>query len=366
MKKQLFWFVFLAALLVTGCAGCTVPAGEETDSGSLTIMTWNVHNLFDGEDNGYEYEEFLQASGWSAEKYLGRLNSISDAISRINPLPDIILLQEIESLTVLEDLAEAISDVSSGSYSWSHFAGNPGAAVGLGILSSYPLADIKTHSITINGDTTPRPVLETKVQTNDNVPDFIIFACHWKSKVGGDEITEHTRKASARVILRRIRELQESEPELGIIIAGDLNLTHDEFYRQNASRICALLPDDPYCAMLTQGIQKDYIVISRNIPPAPVHFPQETIVFYSPWMRELENGTYFYRNNWETIDHFLVSSQFFTDSGWEYQKTIVVNFPPFANANGIPVSYNTRTGLGISDHLPLVMTLIMSVKTDAD
>ncbi|MCL2411144.1 MAG: endonuclease/exonuclease/phosphatase family protein, partial [Treponema sp.] len=335
---------------------CSVSETGREDTSYLTIMTWNVHNLFDGEDNGYEYPEFLQSSGWSREKYLGRLSTLSDAISRISPLPDIIALQEVENLTVLEDLALAVG----GGHAWVHFAGNPGAAIGLGILSRRPLLEAKAHTITIDGDTSPRPVLEIRVQPKAGVEEaIVIFICHWKSKLGGDIATEAARRASTRVILRRIRELQENEPNLGIIVAGDLNLNHDDFYRHGASIVCALLPDDPFSVILTGGIQNDFIVITRNKPPVPIYFPQETIVMYSPWMRELENGSYFFRNNWNTIDHFLVSYQFFDNTGWEYVKTVVKNYPPFANSNGLPMPYNVRTGFGLSDHLPLVMTLRM-------
>ena len=356
MKQQKVFLIAAAALFLTGCAGCAVSEGEEEiDSGRLALMTWNIHNLFDGEENGNEYDEFLPSSGWSAEKYLGRVNTITDAIARISPQPDIIAIQEIESFKALEGLAVSLS----GGYSHFHFAGNEGAAIGLGIISRYPLLNVMAHSITIDDDTAPRPVLEARIQARE---EFVIFVCHWKSKIGGDEATESTRRASARVILRRARELRENEPNLGIITAGDLNQNHDEFYRQNASMICALLPDDPYCAQVSSNIQKDFIVITKNIPPAPVHFPEESISFYSPWIKELKDGSYFYKNNWETIDHFLVSAQFFDNSGWEYEKTVIVNIPPFANESGIPTPYNTRTGLGLSDHLPLLLTLTM--KTD--
>ena len=351
MKQQTFGVVILACLLVTGCAGCATPAEETAgDSSLLTMMTWNIHNLFDGEDNGYEYDDFLQSSGWSAEKYKGRINTVTDAIKRIEPQPDIIILQEIESLKILEDLSLSLNN----GYSWSHFAGNPGSAIGLGIISRYQLMNVKIHSITINGNTTPRPVLEARVQ------NLVIFACHWKSKIGGDEATESTRRASARVILRRVKELWENESDLGIIIAGDLNQNHDEFYRQNASMICALLPDDIYCAQASGGIQKDFIVISKNIPPVPINFPEKTITFYSPWIKELENGSYFYKNNWETIDHFLLSPQIFSDSKWRYEKIKIINIAPFANPSGIPAPYNSRTGLGMSDHLPLMLFLTIS------
>ncbi|MCL2196443.1 MAG: endonuclease/exonuclease/phosphatase family protein [Treponema sp.] len=361
MKKFIFLFLLPAitglalAGLVFACAavlsGCSPEQETPEETAGITLMTWNIHNLFDGKDDGFEYNEFMQSAGWSAEKYLGRINSICEAIEKISPRPDIIMLQEIESLKILEDLAEELPR----GYSYSHFANNPGSAIGLGVISRYPITDAKAHSITIDGETTPRPVLEARVQANGN--EFFIFVCHWKSKIGGDKATENVRKSSARVILRRIRELLESEPDIGIIIAGDLNENHDEFFRQGADRICALVPDDPYCAKITNGTQRDYFVISGNRNLEPAHFNKEAVMLFSPWFRDLENGSYFYQYKWETIDHFLISKQFFNNSGLEYDKTVIINFEPFANLNGIPVSYNTKTGMGLSDHLPLLLTL---------
>jgi len=345
------WAVVVLAVIFI-LTGCDIPKTEElTQIKTLTLMTWNVHNLFDGKDDGYEYAEFQQSSGWSIEKYMGRVNTISAAIKTLETQPDIIVLQEVENLQILEDL----SYVFPMTYLWSHFANNPESAIGLGILSRFPLLDAKAHSIFINDDSTPRPVLEARVQTDAD--DIIIFACHWKSKIGGDDATERTRKASARVILRRVREIWEYEPDTGIIIAGDLNLSHDDFFRRGSNLICALLPDDSLSASLAGTEQNDFIVISGNKPPMPEHFSQENIVFFSPWMNELKNGSYFYRNNWETIDHFLVSGQFFINSGWEYERVIVIAHEPFADVDGRPIPYNVRTGYGLSDHLPLVLTL---------
>jgi endonuclease/exonuclease/phosphatase family metal-dependent hydrolase len=325
-------------------------------------MTWNAQNLFDGKDDGFEYDEFKEAAGWSTEKYLGRINSISAAIGSVEPKPDIIMMQEIESLKILEDLALSIS----GDFSCCLFAKNPGSAVGIGIISRLPLTETRVHSITINGETTPRPVLESRIHSDDG--DFVIFVCHWKSKLGGDSATENVRMSSARVLLRRLRELWKNEPELGIIIAGDLNENHDEFIRR--SEICALVPDDIYCAQLTGcytaeserivDLQKDFFVLSKNKPPVPVHFPEGTVAMFSPWMADLENGSYYYKNDWETIDHFLISPQFFNNSFLEYERTMVVNNQHFANSSGIPVPYNMRTGNGLSDHLPLLLVLRMT------
>jgi len=353
--KILRWACLLLALAVLlTAASCTVSDSKAEKTAAepdvLTLMTWNVQNLFDGLDNGFEYDEFLNSAGWSAEKYKGRINTISAAVGSVKPLPDIVMFQEIESIVVIHDIADALS----GGYEYSHFAKNPGAALGVGILSRFPFTNTKTHSITIGGETTPRPVLETRVQAKK---EFVVFVCHWKSKLGGDDNTESTRRASARVILRRIRELWEEEPELGVIVAGDLNENHNEFFRRNAQVICALLPDDPYCAQMADGIQKDFIVLGKDKPPEPVNFPRGTVVLFSAWVRDVEKGSYYYKNDWETIDHFLVSGQFFNNSGLSFEKAAPANFSPFANEYGVPVPYNIRTGAGLSDHLPLLMTL---------
>jgi len=354
MKNLRCACLLLGLTVLLAAAGCSPSEAKAekpaANPGTLTLMTWNVQNLFDGLDNGYEYDEFLNSAGWSTEKYKGKVNAISEAIGSVKPPPDIIMFQEIESLGTIQDIAEALS----GGYVYSHFAKNPGAALGVGIISRFPLIEPKTHSITIGSETTPRPVLETRIQAEK---EFIIFVCHWKSKLGGDDNTEKTRRASARVILRRIRELWEEEPDLGVIVAGDLNENHNEFFKRDAKVICALLPDDPYCAQLAGGIQKDFIVLGKNKPPEPVNFPSETVVLFSAWMRDVEKGSYYYKNEWETIDHFLVSEQFFNNTGWSFEKAAPADFSPFVNAYGVPVSYNIRTGAGLSDHLPLLMTL---------
>jgi len=351
MKNLYFLLVLVFAL--SGCSN-SEPGTQPDEPGILTLMTWNVQNLCDGVDDGYEYDEFLQSAGWSQEKYMGRINAISAAIGGLKAQPDILMLEEIESNVILEDLARALPK----DYACCHFANNPGSAVGIGILSRLPLTDTKNHSISINGETTPRPVLEARVQTKKG--DIILFVCHWKSKLGDDDVTESIRRSSVRVLLRRIREIKENEPDIGFIIAGDLNENHDEFFRRKASVICALVPDDLYCVKLSnvnvEG-QKDFLIITGNKPPLPVNFPQESIVLFSPWMSDLQNGSYFYKYNWETIDHFLISGHFFDNSDWEYEKVIIGDTEPFANSSGIPTHYNTKTGAGLSDHLPLILTI---------
>ena len=99
--------------LLLGIAGsCRISNddnAQKNNPNSVTIMTWNMQALFDGRDDGNEYDEYRASAGWSAEKYRGRLSVISKAISGMSTMPDIIAALEIESPAVIKDLASSIS-----------------------------------------------------------------------------------------------------------------------------------------------------------------------------------------------------------------------------------------------------------------
>jgi endonuclease/exonuclease/phosphatase family metal-dependent hydrolase len=376
MKRNLgLLCVLLLLALATGCAGCNVSGTEEKvpeKQDSIAIMTWNVQALFDGDEEGTEYDDYRESADWNREKYRGRLNVIAKAIDGMERKPDVIALQEVESATVVADLAAALS----GRYGWTHFAVIPEMALGVGLLSRFPLSETKSHAVNIEGEIAPRPMLEARVNVTagDGTPSPLeLFVCHWKSKLGGDDATESTRRASARIIIRRIRELAQTEPELPVIIMGDLNENYDEFYRRSGAAISALLPDDPRAAEFSglyglgsgdvdavQELQKDFIILSKGKPPVVRYFPEGVTALYSPWAAELQDGSYYYKSDWETIDHFLLSPQLFDETGWEFENCAVVNYPPFVSTTkGLPVAYNPRTGSGLSDHLPLLLSLKM-------
>ncbi|MDR1239075.1 MAG: endonuclease/exonuclease/phosphatase family protein [Treponema sp.] len=363
---MLWWAITLGGCGFSGC-----DTGAMTDNGeggsSLTIMTWNVQALFDRTETGTEYEEYRESAGWSGEKYSGRLNAMAQAIGTMEPgAPDILALEEVENAGVLEELAGGA--LGKYGYKWSFFVTASGSPLGLGVLSRFPLVNTRAHSLSFNGETTPRPVMEVWVQNSDD--PLALFICHWKSKLGGDDATEALRRASARILLRRMREIQRESPGVPMAVVGDLNENHDEFYRRNGAVISALLPDDPYAAKLTglsgaEGepgdtmlkLQADFLILVKNKPPAAAHFPSGALALYSPWGRELDGGSYYYQNEWETIDHFLLSGAFFDEAGWEFDSVRVADQSPFTNAKGLPNSYNPRTGAGLSDHLPLVLTV---------
>lgn len=350
-------------------AGC---GPDETGPDVFIVAQWNVQTLFDGHETGREFSQFREAAGWTEEKYRARIVSLSRAIlqmapeesfgsnglrRRARPMPDIIGFMEIENLGILEDFARG--ELSRHGYLWAAFASIPGAPIGVGFLSRLPIVDVRAHSITVEGVTAPRPLLEVRVKPAGR--PVVLLLSHWKSKRGGDVATTPQRRASARVAQRRIGELKAAEPETPVIVMGDLNENHDEFYRHLGQLLTALLPDDPGAALLAAqrrpGSPPDFLVLSAEKPPRAIFFPGNVHALYSPWKTEKTGGTFYFRDRWQTIDHFLLCERFFDGTGWNYAGSSVLNHAPFVGADGTPNSYNPRTGRGLSDHLPLLLYL---------
>ena len=374
MKRMTAGTIFFPAIFVlTGCGAFQSAAGKGKEAPRIFIAAeWNVQALFDGQENGNEYGEYLEASGWTEEKYKARITAVSQAVMQMvqtdkaadsekrgSPVsgssPDLIGFVELENARVLEDLAGGA--LSKYGYFWTAFANIPGLSLGVGVLSRFPITDIRAHSITVGKETAPRPVLEVRVEPGGK--PLVFFLCHWKSKLGGDDVTEPQRRSSARVIQRRLRELKETEAETPVIVMGDLNENHDEFYRHSGGLLSALLPDEPDAAAVAISARapNDFLVLSREKPPGAFSFSEDVQALYSPWEEEITGGSFYYKGGWETIDHFLLSEGLFNGSGWVYEGCQVLNHAPFATSEGIPNAYVPRTGRGLSDHLPLLLYL---------
>ncbi|MDR0557446.1 MAG: endonuclease/exonuclease/phosphatase family protein [Treponema sp.] len=360
------WISALWPLILAGCGACgdglpqDYSTAKRQEPGVLRIATWNVQALFDGTEDGCEYEEYVDGAGWAREKYLARLNSIAHALDSLEETPDILTVIEVEKSQILEDLAD--NYLKEYGYHWTFFGNNEGAPLGIGVLSRFPLAQTRAHSLSNQGLVIPRPVLEVWVAVEEK--PLALFLCHWKSKLGGDAETEELRRAAALVIARRVSDIQRENADAPIVVMGDLNENYDEFYRQGNSVVTALLPDDPDASALAlDRVCTDFLVISRKKPPEARYFSEgdgwafAPAVFYSPWASELSGGSYNYHDAWETIDHFLLNAPLFDGAGWDFDSCTVIDIEPFINAYGYPASYNPGTGNGLSDHVPLFLTL---------
>jgi hypothetical protein len=307
---------------------CTSPAPA-----ALSVLSWNVEALFDGQDDGVEYAEYRAAQGWNEEKFRSRLTAIAKAFAGMEGgSPDVAVFIELENQRVLDSLAEK----AEFGYLQGYFAKKDGQALGTGVLSRYPVTKMLSHGYSQDGGNIPRPISEVWIEARGE--EFVILVCHWKSRLGKPEVSRALRNDAAALI-RRISEDIRAEREaegktaVPILLAGDFNQTAAEFFAD----------DFPF-------------PVTRNREDFRQSRPDEPL-FWTPWDTELDGGSYYYKGKWESIDHFFLSGAFFDGTAWDYGGIKALTGAPWTGTNGFPQSFNPRTGSGLSDHLPLVLTL---------
>jgi endonuclease/exonuclease/phosphatase family metal-dependent hydrolase len=353
----------LFSVVLWGCplAGETeAKPGEPRDgAGRLVAACWNVQALFDGTEDGAEYDEYVAEAGWTDAKYRARLERVEKAVGEMaEGGPDLLALVEVENEGVLKDLAEgALRDFG---YRWTAFASLEGAALGLGVLSRLPIESALSHGASRLGEETPRPTLEVRVSA-EGAP-LVLFVAHWKSKLGGEAETEPLRRAAAEALARRVGELEAEEPRTAVLALGDLNENWDEFVRRGGAEATALLPDDGDAAAAVLAAdgsaERTVVVLAAERPPSCASVPQG-IPFYTPWPESEYRGSYAYRGRWETIDHALLARSLFDGAGWDYADFRVAETPGAVDGRGFPIGYDPRSGAGLSDHLPIVVDLTL-------
>ncbi|WP_304224823.1 endonuclease/exonuclease/phosphatase family protein [Gracilinema caldarium] len=356
--------VLLLPLFFLGCTGCENPLAKPKKQTHFRLASWNLQAFFDGQEAGTEYADFTAKASWNEVAYKSRLQVLSDAMGRWGevqtqgdiPGPDMFALIEIENAQVLADLLAG--PLASFKYTYSAFAINPGAPLGLALASRFPITATRCHSIQTPSFSAPRPMLEAEIELPGKEGEkLIVFVCHWKSKLGSIKETEAIRRASAQLVNRRIQELvQDRSGKVPLfLVAGDLNENIDEYDRQGTTILTALMPAgislDPYpeaalsprpCLMVTDSVQE--------LPT----FTEDPALLYSPWNQSEWQGSYAYQSAWEKIDHILLGYPFFDNLGWDYAGFSVLDHAPFVNDAGYPNSFNPRTRKGLSDHLPIV------------
>ncbi|AQW85970.1 putative endonuclease/exonuclease/phosphatase [Campylobacter pinnipediorum subsp. caledonicus] len=169
---------------------------------TIKIATYNVENLFDGENNGNEYRDFkIGKSPWDYQKYKHKLANIKEVIKSIDA--DIIALQEIENEDVLKELIKGTD------YKFISFKTTKNAPVGLGLISK--LRPILTKSFSVAGVKT-RDILKVSFEEDEKI--FSIFINHFPAFKKNGITSQKKAERTLRVAL---------ENEKNAIVLGDFN-----------------------------------------------------------------------------------------------------------------------------------------------
>ena len=224
------------ALAAPGCGGADPPGGEGGagggdggtgaidaggDAGSPTetirVVTWNVHDFFDSVKDGTEVV-------LSSADFQKKVAAVGGVLARFDA--DVVVLQEVESLRVLDALADGpLAGKGYGARVVS--SGNDPRGINVAALSRRPFARVVAHKddfFTKAGTTDPRyryarDCLELHVDAAGL--DLTLLGVHFKSKSSPDDPDK--RAAEAQHTRAIADGLRDNFPTARVLVLGDFN-----------------------------------------------------------------------------------------------------------------------------------------------
>ncbi|AKS40784.1 endonuclease/exonuclease/phosphatase family protein [Wenzhouxiangella marina] len=215
------------------------PASGPTE---LSIASLNALDLFDDVDDpdrpiptcdaGYIASNRVVLS---PAEYQLKLAKLADTITQGLNFPDVIALQEVESLTTLQDLADAISAARGFTYTPYLVPGNDRGEINNGFLVAESRVAVDAiiqegGDECLSSDNTPlhdRPTLTLEarfIANGENWP-FVVMNNHFRSLGGidSDARVRLKRHEQAQSVAARVQARQSADPLLPIILVGDKN-----------------------------------------------------------------------------------------------------------------------------------------------
>jgi endonuclease/exonuclease/phosphatase family metal-dependent hydrolase len=344
-----------AILLVAVLGACTE---QQADVSSVTVMSFNVENLFDNlDDPNKDDKAYLPIEAKSGAEHIAACNEISfdkfrdeclnlnwtDAIveTKLNAVAetirhsndgrgaDIIALQEVENVGILERLrTEKLADL--GYQPAILVEGSDARGIDVAFLSKYPLVgEPALHALSLPDF--PERAKDTRgvLQASFLLPDQSIvtgFSVHFPAP--------YHPTAMRVAAYQHLADLRAALPsDHHVFAAGDFNTTSRE---------------DTAVRLLDEHVRSDWV---------PVH---------DVGCGDCR-GTYYYDGDstWSYLDMIL----FAAGSGAKTTARIRGDSVAIANGysqqvteNGTPRRFNGIDGTGVSDHWPMIATIELTQK----
>jgi len=332
--------VFRVFILVFVCA--VLPVRAE----SLSIMTFNVENLFDNQhDAGKNDETYLPLTMKKSKQHIDKCNEInvkrwrdqclywdwSDAvvnqklevvglaIRQVNDGqgPDIIAFQEVENIKILQRLLDEHL-AGLGYQSPVLLEGKDRRGIDVALLSKLKVVDSELHEIDFPdadkrrvGDT--RPILQSTFELPDG-EKLVGFVVHFPAPFHPTSMRE-----SAYATLNNL--LDRLPADQAAFAAGDFNTTSEEDAKED---------------MLKRWVRPIWKVAHDLCQACP--------------------GTSYYppRDDWSFLDMVIFRS----GGDWKITGSYLANeTPEQVTEKGTPRRFSMPGATGLSDHWPLVMVI---------
>lgn len=274
--------------------------------GELTIAAYNIENFFDTIDDPGKEDI---GSTPSPERYPVDVARRARSIGVYLGMPDVVSVVEVEKIEVLNDLVKH-PDLVEANYGTVLVEGNDARGIDNGLLYKQDklrvlaVESANTCSATeikdpgkrcaLPGDPAgsnsgwllySRPPLVVHLQVKATGGRLTVVVNHFKSKSGGDAATTPTRNAQAEDNRRLFDQLKAAEPDVPVLITGDLNDFPDSAPLQRLTEGGALVdlhkderfvePDKAYTYIFSGVAQiLDYMLVEPDFPVnsfGPVH-----------------------------------------------------------------------------------------------
>jgi endonuclease/exonuclease/phosphatase family metal-dependent hydrolase len=347
---------FLAGSVLFLLAACArSPAPPESPAEPVTLMTFNVENLFDTRDDpGKDDRTYLPLAAkqteahraacaevenerwrdqclnwdWSEEIVEAKLEAVAAAIRQVEDGrgPDVIALQEVENTEILERLADGY--LAESDYEPILIEGDDERGIDVAFLSRLPLAEAPTlHRIDF-GDVADEREADTRgiLEATFRLPDGTLltgYAVHFPAPFHPTEM----RIAAYDALNRLLVSLPDDRPAFA---AGDFNTTSAE---------------DREKSMLARFVRPHWTVVHETGCDGC-------------------KGTSYYppTDEWSFLDMLLwaPAEARGAQTTWRLDgnSAAIANATPAqATPEGVPARFALPEGRGVSDHWPLVVAI---------
>ncbi|MCC6138671.1 MAG: hypothetical protein IT287_08555 [Bdellovibrionaceae bacterium] len=363
----------ITLLLVTsifGITACVTPEpifkeGYKPAPESLTIMTYNVENLFDTEDDaGKKDEAYLPiekkdeaikarcridnsqeyrrneclTTDWSVSKLDRKMQRLTDVLKKVRggKGPDILIVQEVENRNVLEIWRKKY--LAEMGYKPAVLVEGPDErGIDVGVISRLDIQEpLNLHVLKFTANEKLKPsdisstrgILEATVRLTDGSL-LTVLGVHLPSQGNPSEMR--------RQALESVQKVKDGLPkDRLVVVGGDFNISSDEEAEKKYFK-----------EMLAKNWNVSHLVGCKNC-----------------------EGTYYYRrnNSWSFFDVLLTSKNMLpgSDGKWKIvpESIRIENNSLYQNNQyGNPARFDASRKDGVSDHWPLALEIIQEKQT---
>lgn len=213
---------------------------------SLTIISYNVENLFDCQHDTLRNDFSFLPDGdyhWTYHKYQTKLDHIAQVVVNIAGWESAALvgLCEVENASCLRDLCYRLKRFH---YKYVHYDSADERGVDVALLydsTKVKVLNSKPLCVDLGKDKT-RDILYLSALTHEQ-DTLHVMVCHLPSKLGGSAASEWKRKAAKQVIHQQVDSILQVDPKAKIVVMGDMNsdpqndLSHLENLMTDAKRV---------------------------------------------------------------------------------------------------------------------------------